>query len=106
MHKKSDIEIAQETPLYPISDIARELGIGEDDLEPYGRYKAKVDPRLFDTLRDRPDGKLVLVTAITPTPGGRGQDDDDGGPRRTPSGGSAKRVSRRCANRALGRYLA
>lgn len=68
---KSDIEIAQETPMLPIVDLARRAGIREDLLEPYGRYKAKVNSRL---LADTPErGKLVLVTAINPTPAGEGK---------------------------------
>ena len=68
---KSDIEIAQETPMLPIVDVARRAGIREDLLEPYGRYKAKVNSRL---LADSPErGKLVLVTAINPTPAGEGK---------------------------------
>ena len=68
---KSDIEIAQETPMLPIVDVARKAGIREDLLEPYGRYKAKVNSRL---LADTPErGKLVLVTAINPTPAGEGK---------------------------------
>lgn len=68
---KSDIEIAQETPMLPIVDVARRAGICEDLLEPYGRYKAKVNSRL---LADTPErGKLILVTAINPTPAGEGK---------------------------------
>ena len=68
---KSDIEIAQETPMLPIVDVARRAGIREDLLELYGRYKAKVNSRL---LADTPErGKLVLVTAINPTPAGEGK---------------------------------
>ena len=68
---KSDIEIAQETPMLPIVDVARRAGIREDLLEPYGHYKAKVNSRL---LADTPErGKLVLVTAINPTPAGEGK---------------------------------
>ena len=63
--------------------MARErLGIPEEDLEPYGRYKAKISLEYIDTLKDRPDGKLVLVTAISPDAGGRRQDHDHGRPRR------------------------
>lgn len=69
----SDIEIAQKTPLLPISDIARALNICEDELEPYGRYKAKLCESVFDRLEHAPDGKLVLVTAINPTPAGEGK---------------------------------
>ena len=68
---KSDIEIAQEIPMLPIVDVARRAGIREDLLEPYGRYKAKVNSRL---LADTPErGKLILVTAINPTPAGEGK---------------------------------
>lgn len=73
MSRKSDIEIAQETKMQPIKEIAEKLGIAEDDLEYYGKYKAKISPRLWDDIKDRPNGKLVLVTAITPTPAGEGK---------------------------------
>ena len=69
----SDIEIAQSVQPRPISDIAAGLGLSEDDLDLYGRYKAKVNRRVLERLADRPDGKLVLVTAITPTPAGEGK---------------------------------
>lgn len=69
----SDIELAQQAELKPIANIARELGIQEDELEPYGRYKAKLNEHLIERLQDRPDGKLVLVTAINPTPAGEGK---------------------------------
>ena len=68
----TDIEIAQSTPMRPIGEIATAAGIAEAYLEPYGKYKAKVDPRLLKDS-DRPDGKLILVTAITPTPAGEGK---------------------------------
>ncbi|MCI9575153.1 MAG: formate--tetrahydrofolate ligase [Clostridiales bacterium] len=69
----TDIEIAQQSTLLPITKVAEGLGIQEDELEPYGRYKAKLSPALFDRLADRPDGKLILVTAINPTPAGEGK---------------------------------
>ena len=69
----SDIEIAQSTALRPIADIAAELGIQEDELELCGKYKGKINERAFARLQDRPDGKLVLVTAINPTPAGEGK---------------------------------
>ncbi|MBO7385526.1 MAG: formate--tetrahydrofolate ligase, partial [Clostridia bacterium] len=68
----TDIEIAQSCEMRPIAEIARRAGIDEKYLEPYGRYKAKVDPSLLKDT-DRPDGRLVLVTAITPTPAGEGK---------------------------------
>jgi formate--tetrahydrofolate ligase len=70
---KSDIEIAQAAKLKPIAAIAERLGIGADHLEPYGRTKAKVSMNFIRGLKDRPDGKLILVTAITPTPAGEGK---------------------------------
>ncbi len=73
MAYKSDIEIAQECKLFPITDIAKTAGVGEEFLEQYGRYKAKVDLKILDELKDKPNGKLVLVTAITPTPAGEGK---------------------------------
>ncbi len=72
MSYKSDIEIAQETVMEPISEIAKEAGVDEKYLEPYGRYKAKVDYQLLQDTK-APDGKLILVTAITPTPAGEGK---------------------------------
>lgn len=69
----SDIQIAQQATLKPITKIAQELGIEEEELEPYGRYKAKVNDRLFQRVKDRKDGQLVLVTAINPTPAGEGK---------------------------------
>ena len=71
---KSDIEIAQAAKLRPILDVARErLGIPAESLEPYGRYKSKVSLDYVKSLHDRPNGKLVLVSAITPTPAGEGK---------------------------------
>jgi formate--tetrahydrofolate ligase len=69
----SDIEIAQQTKLERIGAVAGKLGLPEEHLEPYGRYKAKVSLGFIDSLRDRPDGKLILVTAVTPTPAGEGK---------------------------------
>ena len=69
----TDIEIAQQATLCPISEIAQNLGIQEEELEPYGRYKAKVNEALFTRLEEKPDGKLILVTAINPTPAGEGK---------------------------------
>jgi formate--tetrahydrofolate ligase len=70
----SDIEIAQQANLRRIGEVAREkLGIGEAHLEPYGYYKAKISLDYVDSLADRPDGKLILVTAISPTPAGEGK---------------------------------
>ncbi|MBQ9262576.1 MAG: formate--tetrahydrofolate ligase, partial [Clostridia bacterium] len=68
----SDIEIAQACQMMPIQQIAKRAHIDEKFVEPYGRYKAKIDPALLKET-DRPDGKLVLVTAITPTPAGEGK---------------------------------
>lgn len=70
---KSDIEIAQEAVLKPITEIADELGVGCECLNPYGKYKAKIDHRLVKVLKDKPDGKLILVTAVNPTPAGEGK---------------------------------
>jgi formate--tetrahydrofolate ligase len=70
---KSDIEIAQQAKLKPINEIAERLGIGEGYIESYGRYKAKIDYNLLKKFEDSPDGKLILVTAITPTPAGEGK---------------------------------
>lgn len=70
---KSDIEIAQEAVMRPIKEVAAAYGIGEEDLELYGKYKAKLTDELWEQVKDRPDGKLVLVTAINPTPAGEGK---------------------------------
>lgn len=70
---KSDIEIAQEAELVHIKKVAEKLGINEDELEFYGKYKAKISDELWETVKDREDGKLVLVTAINPTPAGEGK---------------------------------
>lgn len=69
----TDIEIAQSVKMKKITEIAAGLGIKEDELEPYGHYKAKLSEELFSRLKDREDGKLVLVTAINPTPAGEGK---------------------------------
>ena len=70
---KSDIEIAQEATLLPIKEVAANIGIKEDDLELYGKYKAKFDSHFMDEVKNNEDGKLVLVTAINPTPAGEGK---------------------------------
>ena len=70
---KTDIEIAQEAVKLPIKEVAASYGIVEDDLELYGKYKAKLSDELMERVKDRPDGKLVLVTAINPTPAGEGK---------------------------------
>lgn len=70
---KSDIEIAQAATPHPISKIAADLGIPDSALEPFGRTKAKISLNFIDTLANRPDGKLILVTAISPTPAGEGK---------------------------------
>ena len=69
----TDIEIAQSCKMKPIQDIAAKVGVAEDDLELYGKYKAKLSDELEKKLQDQPDGKLVLVTAINPTPAGEGK---------------------------------
>lgn len=69
----SDIEIAQAAKMKKIIEIANELGISEEDVEPYGHYKAKLSEALFTKLKDKEDGKLILVTAINPTPAGEGK---------------------------------
>ena len=69
----TDIEIAQQCAMKPITEIASELNIRPEELEPYGHYKAKLSDSLFNRLADRPNGKLVLVTAINPTPAGEGK---------------------------------
>ena len=70
---KTDIQIAQEAEMKHIREVAATIGIEEDDLELYGKYKAKLTNDLWDKIKDRDDGKLVLVTAINPTPAGEGK---------------------------------
>ncbi|RGH41552.1 MULTISPECIES: formate--tetrahydrofolate ligase [Clostridia] len=70
---KTDIQIAQEAQMLPIKEVAANAGIAEDDLEFYGKYKAKLSEDFWDKIKDNPDGKLVLVTAINPTPAGEGK---------------------------------
>ena len=70
---KTDIQIAQEAKMDLIKDVAAKLDITEDELELYGKYKAKLSDELMDKIKDRPDGKLILVTAINPTPAGEGK---------------------------------
>ena len=70
---KSDIEIAREANMKPIREVAELLGMSEDDLELYGKYKAKLSDDLWNRVKDRPDGKLILMTAINPTPAGEGK---------------------------------
>lgn len=70
---KTDIEIAQEAKMLPINQIAQKLGITEEELEPYGRFKAKISDEVYKRLENKPNGKLVLVTAINPTPAGEGK---------------------------------
>ncbi|MDD2956842.1 MAG: formate--tetrahydrofolate ligase, partial [Oscillospiraceae bacterium] len=69
----SDIEIAGGAKMLPISEIGDKLGLLPEELEPYGRYKAKITEETFGRLADRPNGKLILVTAINPTPAGEGK---------------------------------
>lgn len=69
----TDIEIAQQAKMKKITDIAKELNISDDYLEPYGHYKAKLSEKLFTELKDKKDGRLILVTAINPTPAGEGK---------------------------------
>ena len=70
---KTDIQIAQEAQMLPIREVAERAGIAEEDLEFYGKYKAKLSEEFWDRIKDNPDGKLVLVTAINPTPAGEGK---------------------------------
>ena len=69
----TDIEIAQQAKMLKITEVAKKLGVSEDDIEPYGHYKAKLSEALFKKTADKPDGKLILVTAINPTPAGEGK---------------------------------
>ena len=69
----TDIEIAQEAEMMPIKNVAEQLGITEDDIELYGKYKAKISNEYYEKIKDNEDGKLILVTAINPTPAGEGK---------------------------------
>ena len=97
---KSDIEISQAAEKRRIIDIARDrLGIGAENLEPYGHYKAKVSMDYVKSLKDKPNGKLILVSAITPTPAGEGKTTTTVGlPTRSIT--SARRRCCACASRA------
>ena len=70
---KSDIEIAREAIMEPIITVAGRLGMTEDDIELYGKYKAKLTEEYMEKIQSSPDGKLILVTAINPTPAGEGK---------------------------------
>lgn len=70
---KTDVQIAQEAKMLPITEVGKKIGLTEDDLELYGKYKAKISLDVFEKLKDKEDGKLVLVTAINPTPAGEGK---------------------------------
>ena len=70
---KTDVEIAQEADMLPIGKVARSLDIDDDDLELYGKFKAKISPAAWNKVKSKPDGKLILVTAINPTPAGEGK---------------------------------
>ena len=69
----TDIEIAQQCTMQPITEVAQRAGLLPDELELYGKYKAKISGDAWQRLKDKPDGKLVLVTAINPTPAGEGK---------------------------------
>ena len=70
---KTDIQIAQEAVLQPIEEVATTLGLTRDELEFYGKYKAKISDEYLERIQENPDGKLILVTAINPTPAGEGK---------------------------------
>ena len=70
---KTDIEIAKEAVMKPIGDVAAKLGVTSEELELYGKYKAKLSDELWDRIKNNEDGKLILVTAINPTPAGEGK---------------------------------
>ena len=73
MGYKSDIEIAQENVMLPIVDVAKSIGLSEENIENYGKYKAKVDYNILKDMENTPDAKLILVTAINPSPAGEGK---------------------------------
>ena len=70
---KTDVEISQQANMLPINEVAEKYGIEEDDIELYGKYKAKLSDKLMEKLENRSNGKLILVTAINPTPAGEGK---------------------------------
>ena len=70
---KSDIQIAQEAKMEPIMKVAEKIGLKEDDIELYGKYKCKISLDVYKKNKDKKDGKLILVTAINPTPAGEGK---------------------------------
>ena len=90
----SNIDIAQAAHMLPIATVAERLGIPEESLEPYGRYKAKISLEYLASIRNGPRGKLVLVTAVSPTPAGEGKTTTTVGRPATAVGSSA---SVRCA---------
>lgn len=69
----TDIEIAENTELKKITEIAKEIDVPEDEIEVYGKYKAKISDKLYEKLKDKENGKLILVTAMSPTPLGEGK---------------------------------
>lgn len=73
IYMKTDIEISQTTELKNISEIAKKLNLNENDIELYGRYKAKILPSVWEKIQSKKEGKLVLVTSINPTPAGEGK---------------------------------
>ena len=102
---KTDVQIAQEAKMLPISEVAANLGIHDDELELYGKYKAKISLEVLKRLANKPDAKLVLVTAINPTPAGKAR------PRpmsafRWGSTKSARRPSQPCVNHPCALALA
>ena len=70
---KTDIQIAQEAELWPVKQVAETIGLTEEDIELYGKYKAKISNEYLEKIKNKPDGKLILVTAINPTPAGEGK---------------------------------
>ena len=76
---KSDIEIAQAANMIPIWEVAEQLNFAKEELYMFGKYKAKLGDELWDRVKDNPDGKLILVTAINPTPAGEGLRTTSGG---------------------------
>ena len=86
---KTDIQIAQEAEMRQVKEVGAAYGISEDELELYGKYKAKLTDELWNRVKENPDGKLVLVTAINPTPAGEGKTTTSIGPRRLSPSASA-----------------
>jgi len=98
---KKDVEIAQEAKMLPITEVAKVLDIPSDELEQYGKYKAKLSYSYIKENMNREDGKLVLVTAINPTPAGEGKTTPNVGGSLAPCPGREKKISKGNKNETI-----